>query len=293
MPFPYINETKKITDTLRQSMDGDFISLSDGYTHYELQGERKAETVVLVNGFSVPNFIWDPTFQALTEAGYRVLRYDLFGRGYSDRPKIRYDIHLFVRQLTELLDSLNIRDPINLFGLSMGGPIIATFTVRHPERVKKLALFDPAGARAVQLSQTLKSGLTLGISGLIFLLFGKQVLLKSIANDFYDPENLKPFLTRYRVQMQYRGFKRAILSTLRNKMLGDFSKTYRQVGTQPERPVLLIWGREDKTVPYEQSQEVVASIPHAAFHTISNSGHIPHYENSEEVNRILLDFLNK
>lgn len=291
MPFPYIHETKEITESLRQSVDGDFMSLSDGYTHYELNGDKDANTVILVNGFSAPYFIWDPTFQALIEAGYRILRYDLFGRGFSDRPKARYDIHLFVRQLTELLDSLNIRDPINLFGLSMGGPITATFTTRHPERVKKLALFDPAGARAVQLSQTLKSGLTLGLSGLNFLLFGKQVLLTSIANDFYEPQNLKPFLARYGVQMQYRGFKRAILSTLRNRMLGDFSKTYRQIGTQPERPVLLIWGREDKTVPYENSQEVVASIPHAAFHTIENSGHIPHYENAEEVNPILLDFL--
>jgi len=293
MPFPYINETKNITNSVRQSVDGDFALLSDGYTHYKLKGDQNAETVILVHGFSVPYFIWDPTFQALTEAGYRVLRYDLFGRGYSDRPKTHYDIHLFVRQLTQLLDYLNIRNPINLCGFSMGGPITATFSIQNPERVKKLVLFDPAGARAVQLSQTLKSGLTLGVSGLIFLLFGKQVLLKSIANDFYEPQNLKPFLARYRVQMQYRGFKRAILSTLHNKMLGDFSKTYHQVGTQPERPVLLIWGREDTTVPYEQSQELVASIPHAAFHTISNSGHIPHYENADEVNPILLDFLNK
>ena len=64
---------------------------------------------MLIHGFSVPYFIFDPTFNFLTKAGWRVLRYDLFGRGFSDRPHVRYNIDLFVRQLKELLDALNIK----------------------------------------------------------------------------------------------------------------------------------------------------------------------------------------
>lgn len=37
-----------------------------------------------MHGFSVPYYIWEPTFAALVQAGLRVLRYDLYGRGYSD-----------------------------------------------------------------------------------------------------------------------------------------------------------------------------------------------------------------
>ena len=85
-----------------------------------------------MHGFSVPYFIWDPTFKFLTKSGFRVLRYDLFGRGYSDRPKLRYDIDLFCKQLRELLDTLGF-EQINLMGLSMGGPITATFTARYPQ----------------------------------------------------------------------------------------------------------------------------------------------------------------
>jgi pimeloyl-ACP methyl ester carboxylesterase len=54
---------------------------------------------VLIPGFSVPYVIWDPTFEDLVEKGFRVLRYDLFGRGYSDRPDAIYDLELFDRQL--------------------------------------------------------------------------------------------------------------------------------------------------------------------------------------------------
>ena len=55
--------------------------------------------VVLIHGFSVPYFIWDPTFRALAEGGMNPVRYDLYGRGYSDRPKAKYNVGLFVEQL--------------------------------------------------------------------------------------------------------------------------------------------------------------------------------------------------
>lgn len=268
-----------------------FASLSAGYTHYELSGATDAEVVVLVHGFSVPSFIWDPTYRMLTEAGFRVLRYDLFGRGYSDRPKTRYDIDLFVRQLADLLDALDIKEPINLCGLSMGGPITATFTTRFPEHVKNLILFDPAGTRAIQLSQTIKSGLLTGVGELFFSLFGNRMLLNSIATDFYEPKQLKAFLARYREQMQYRGFRRAILSTVREGMLGNFSSTYAGIGQQ-KKPVLLIWGRKDQTVPYKHSQRLLELIPQVEFHTIEKAGHLPHYERPEIVDPILLNFLS-
>jgi pimeloyl-ACP methyl ester carboxylesterase len=77
---------------------------------------------------------------------------------------------------------------------------------------------------------------------------------------------------------------------MRNDALGDSSAIYDRLG-ELDIPTLLIWGREDITVPYDQSSEMVASLKHARFHTIEESGHVPHYENADEVNPILLDFL--
>ena len=290
MSFPYIHETEELTDSLRQSVEGDFLLLPNGYTHYELVGGENAETVVLVHGFSVPNFIWEPTFRALTETGYRVLRYDLFGRGYSDRPKAEYTLNLFATQLRDLLDALNITAPINLFGLSMGGPICATFTARHPERVKKLALFAPAGGEDIPHSPILQILKLPLIGDLLMGLFGRKTLIDGIASDFYDSALIAHFTSLYKPQLKIHGFGRAILSTMRNDALRDSTAVYRRVG-ETNIPTLLIWGRDDKTVPYAQSKQVVASLKHARFHTIENSGHIPHYENADEVNPILLDFL--
>ena len=60
------DEIKELNDEVRSHTDGSFIQLSQGYTHYELGGNPVNEPVVLVHGFSVPYFIYDPTFQFLT-----------------------------------------------------------------------------------------------------------------------------------------------------------------------------------------------------------------------------------
>lgn len=300
MPFPLF-ETKRLDDEVRRSAGGSFVPLADGVTHYELsndsplregEGLGVRETVVLVHGFSVPYFIFDPTFDFLTQNGFRTLRYDLFGRGFSDRPRLRYNMDIFVRQLLDLLDALRFTRPVSLIGLSMGGPITATFTSRHPQRVKSLTLIDPAGVRPVSLTPTLKAMKLPGIAEAVFGLVGSESLLKSAAKDFFDPELVGHFIERYKVQMRYKGFKRAILSSIRNGMLDSFMESYRSVGKM-DKPVSIFWGRNDMTVPFEHSHDLRAAMPNAAFHVIEDCGHIPHYEKPDEFNPILLEFLKK
>src|SRR5512138_2288913 len=116
MLFSYRDETRELNELTRQEASGSFIELSDGFTHYELSNPEFEQTVVLAHGFSVPYFIYDPTFEFLPRAGFRVLRYDLYGRGLSDRPETRYNIDLFVRQLSDLLDALHYIRPVSLVG---------------------------------------------------------------------------------------------------------------------------------------------------------------------------------
>lgn len=295
MTFPYLTETEDLTDSVRTNAGGSFVQLSDGICHYELSQPsnhaiRSTQYVVLTHGFSVPYFIWDPTFDFLTRSGYRVLRFDLFGRGFSDRPRIRYDIHLFVRQLKELLDVLNIAEPVHLAGLSMGGAVSAAFVEQFPERVKSHILVDPAGAKAIELSRILKLARIPILPEILLGLAGDGSLLKGIASDFYDPALVEQFIERYKPQMRIKGFKRAILSTIRSGMLGSFLETYQRVG-RLRKPTILFWGRNDNTVPFAHNEVLRAAIPHAQFHIIENCGHIPHYEKPGEVNPIIHHFL--
>ena len=298
MNFPYREETKELNDETRRSAAGSFIQLADGVTHYELSGNESGDAVVLIHGFSVPYFIYDPTIKFLTDAGFRVLRYDLYGRGFSDRPAARYDIDLFVNQLTQLLEALRFgltrpgagSRPVNLIGLSMGGLIASTFAVRHPERVKKIVLIDPAGARPISLPPLIRLMTLPLVAETILSLVPSETLIKSGSKDIFDPAHVDHFMSQYRVQLEYKGFRRAILSTIRNGILGSSIDVYERLGKM-DKKVLLLWGREDMTVPFEHSFDLCAAIPQVEFHAFEDCGHIPHYEKPDEVNPLLLHFL--
>lgn len=285
-------ETKVLNDETRKSASGAFIQLNNGVTHYELSGNEVGEVVVLVHGFSVPYFIYDHTFEFLMSSGFRVLRYDLFGRGFSDRPYVDYNLDFFIQQLADLLDALRFMRPVNLIGLSMGGLITSGFTVRHPERVKKLVLIDPAGVQAASISPALKALRMPFAAEAVFNVVGSEPLIQHIAKDLFDPKLVDHFTMKYRIQMEYKGFVRAILSTLRNGMLDSSEHVYRALG-KLDKDVLLFWGRQDDTVPFEHSDILRKLLPKLQFEAIENCGHIPHYEKPELVNTILLEFLRQ
>src|SRR5262245_3719361 len=141
-------ETRTLDDAARRSATGKFVRLSDGVTHYELLGPDSGAPVILVHGFSVPYYIWDSTAAELSSKGYRVLRYDEYGRGLSDRPSGAYNADMYDRQIMDLLDSLHVTGPVHLAGVSMGGWVTGTFAGRHPERVRSLILVDPVAGKS-------------------------------------------------------------------------------------------------------------------------------------------------
>ncbi len=283
-------EWRDLDESARREAPGRFLQLSQGYTHYQMGGPRDSRAVVLVHGFSVPYFIWDPTFVFLSDAGLPVLRYDLFGRGFSDRPRAIYGMALYLEQLHEMLNCLGLEE-VALVGLSMGGPIAAAYSLAHPERVGRLALIGPSGAKPIRLGPLYGLAALPAISDALFGIAGNNYMLNAISADFFDRAHVERFRERYRIQMEFRGFRRAILSTVRANMLGSFVSTYSLLG-RSETPILLIWGENDKTVPFEHSDRLRRLLPQAEFFPVANAGHIPHFEQPYLVNPRLLEFLN-
>lgn len=103
-------ERKDLNGKLWSTLEGNTIETSDGNIYFNFSKENTGPLVVLVHGFSTPSYIWDPTYDFLENNGYRVISYDLFGRGYLDRPNADYNLDLYVRQLSELLSELGIND---------------------------------------------------------------------------------------------------------------------------------------------------------------------------------------
>jgi pimeloyl-ACP methyl ester carboxylesterase len=284
------------------------LALSDGITHYEAAGPEVASfeapwsdgrrrPVVFIHGFSVPSFVWEPTFRAMAHAGFRVVRYDLLGRGYSDRPRERYDQVLFDHQLRDLISALALEVPVDLVGLSMGGAIAVGFTDRHPASVRRLVLIDPAGyaAKGPRGTGLLRVPL---LGELLMATVGRRLLLSRLSQDVQAENHnrlgseLAELGRRYVIQTQYKGFWRALLSTIRHGPIRNLAGTYARVGRH-NREVLLIWGREDRTVPFALSDQMRAAMPQAEFHAIEGAAHAPHLEQPDLVNTLLIDFLRR
>ena len=282
-------EKLNLDESVRGRTPGQFVRLTDGYTHYEIAGPPAGHVVVLAAGFSVPYYIWDPTFKALTDAGFRVLRYDYYGRGFSDRPDVPYTQGFYIRQLAELLDSLQITDSIDLVGLSLGGGVITGVADAFPDRVRSLIYVDPSFRTPGPLPPL--AG-TPSAWNFVAALFSERGWADEQLGDFLRPERFPDWPDRYRVQMQYRGFRRARLSELVANASVDQREELERVGRHP-RLILVIWGKQDTSVPFESSGPLLESMPRARLVAVEDSGHLPQWEQPAITHKAMVEFLRE
>lgn len=265
---------------------GAFVTLTDGVTHYEMAGPATGRVAVLVHGFSVPAYIWDPTFAALRDAGYRVIRYDLYGRGLSDRPDVAYDGAFYDRQLDELLTALKVDGKIDLFGLSFGGYVTTHYAATHPQRIRTLNLVDPSNS-APTLTWQMRTPL---LGAYLFQTGAVPGMADNQSSDFLHPEQFPGWADRYRQQMQYHGFGRALYRSRVALAHEDFDALYAAIAGAGT-PVHLVWGKQDPTIPVAQAAHIRNAIPSTEYREIDQSGHLPHMEQSALFNHDMLTYL--
>lgn len=280
-------EQRDLDESGRADASGQFVRLTDGYTHYELAGPAGGRAVVLAPGFSVPYYVWDPTFAALASRGFRVLRYDYYGRGYSDRPDVAYSQDLYLRQLTELLEAVSMQGPVDLAGVSLGASVITAMADRQPDRVRSLVYVDPSFRHSYTPGTT--AGMPRVWNFLTAMLDERGWADEQLA-DFVRPERFPDWPDRYRVQMRYRGFRRARLSEIVTNADVEQVPEVERVGRHA-RPVLLIWGKEDRTVPFSESAGLTKTMPKARLVAVEAAGHLPQLEQPDIVNAAIIEFL--
>jgi pimeloyl-ACP methyl ester carboxylesterase len=284
-------ETVDLDQSVRAQAPGKFVRLSDGLVHYQLIGSAEAPTIVLVPGATLPFFIWDPIIDPLLAAGFRVLRFDLFGRGYSDRPNLRNDPAFFNKQIKELLDALQVKAPVHLMGVASGGLTAVLYTDQHPDDVASLILICSEGHGAILGPTPFMVRLLMvpGIGNYLADITGDRSLLDRLNGYSDDPAIVNDLRNRIRPSIHIKGFKRSLLSTVRHMPLRDADPVYRRVGER-RIPTLIVWGNQDRVTPVALAKPVHEAMPHAELHLLE-SGHLPQYEHPKVFIPILLDFL--
>ena len=274
-------EQKEMNEDARKGVSGSFIQLSDGITHYEKAGEAKNGVVVLVHGFSVPYFIWNGFFENLVKQGYLVIRYDEYGRGYSDRLKKEYTSSVYTKQLKDLIKELKIKMPVNIIGVSFGGIVATNFTLAYPQLVKKMVLIDPASERNKNKFTEQQLEKWMGINS--------DKRANSQLEDFKYPDKFPNWVDDYKVQMQFKGTRMALASTEFHYDTVYYLDRYKSLDNL-KKPILLIWGTDDHTVPFKYSDSIKAVL-NVRFLPVPDAGHLPYLEKPEIVNKEVVEFL--
>lgn len=267
--------------------DEAFIELSEGFTYYRMTARDQCDTPdVLVHGFSVPSYIWEPTYDFLAGKGRCVIMLDLYGRGFSDNPDVAYTDTLFATQVLELLDALGV-ERASFFGLSNGGRVVSQVAGIAPERVVRLVYVASSGFRDVT-----RAANTSVSQQEIDELIGKYPELPAgQLSDFKDPTNFQDWDEKYAELLVHKGFARALISTRKNHDSKELDRIHVSLQTS-DIPVTTIWGDSDTVVVYAGfADKIERLLPKRQEYFIEDSGHLPHMENPSRFKAILSDVL--
>jgi 4,5:9,10-diseco-3-hydroxy-5,9,17-trioxoandrosta-1(10),2-diene-4-oate hydrolase len=224
-------------------------------------------------------------------AAHRVIVPDLPGFGDSDQPgELAEPSRTFAELLRGLLDSLEVHQ-VRAVGHSLGGSVVLRLALDHPGLVEMLALVASLGFERPHLAPLPTEGSR--ILDRYFADPSEQRLRAVLETMVYDPAAVPDELVRHRfksadlpVRRQSARRLHRALSDPRVRQTIDMSSRLDDVAV----PTLLVWGRDDRVVPFECALGLLARIPDAELHAYSRCGHAPQLERWAEVNTLLLGF---
>lgn len=243
-------------------------------------------TILLIHG-SGPGVSawanWRLTIPALAPA-FRVVAPDVVGFGFTDRSAEAYHLDAWVDHMLGVLDALGI-ERAHVVGNSFGGSLALALAIRHPERVRRLALMGAVG---------LDFPITPGLDAV----WGYEPSVESMAALLRiftaAPAPGLDELAELRYQASIRPGVQEAYATMfpapRQRWVQALAHSEDDVSSI-EAPTIIFHGREDRVIPLATSLRLLDLIPQAQLHVFGNCGHWTQIEHAEEFTRILRDFL--
>lgn len=281
---PFLREAlrRPMNDRRRRSAPGRFARLSQGTTHYRWHGSGDGPVAVCVHGLTTPSLVWDRVAEGLVDMGFRVLVYDLYGRGYSDRPRGLQDAAFFNRQLGDLLAHEGLEGDITLLGYSMGGAVAPAFAAENPGMLRQLVLIAPGGLGhdLGPVSDIIARRGLLG-SWLMLTVYARS-LRRDCAAEERLPGSIPGINAAQAEQLKDRGFLPAVLSSLRGILDRTLEDEHRRIAGAGV-PVLAIWGERDEIIPLSGRDLLAELNPDATSVVIEGAGHTMPYTDDPAV----------
>lgn len=264
--------------------------------YYEDHGT--GQPVVLIHGYPLDGHSWERQTRELLAAGYRVITYDRRGFGQSSKVGTGYDYDTFAADLDTVLETLDLRDVI-LAGFSMGTGELARYVRNHGhERIAKLAFLASLEPFLVHSDDN-----PTGVPQSVFddiadaARSDRYAWFTDFYKNFYNlDDTLGSRISQAVVDANWNTATRSApvaAYAVVSSWIEDFRPDVEAVRASG-KPALILHGTADNILPIDSTgRPFHAALPDADYVEVEGAPHGLLWTHAEEVNRALLDFVQK
>lgn len=248
--------------------------------------------VVMLHGLGATKASFLPTVAALADH-HRAIAIDLPGFGDSAKPlNAPYHAPFFANAVVGMLDARGI-ERADFVGNSMGGRVALELGLRHPGRVRRLALLAPS--LAWLRNRPWAPLLRLVPPQLGAIQPAPRAVVEAIVRrmvpggaEGWSAAGVDEFLRAYLQPAGRAAFYAAARNIYLEEPHGEKGFWTRLPALTP--PSLFVWGRQDQIVPLRFADHVRRAVP-AARHVELDCGHVPQLERPQITHDSILRFL--
>ena len=246
---------------------------------------RGDKAIVLVHGTGGRADRWSRNIDALAAQGFHVYAMDLPGHGFASKGAgVDCSVPAYRRFLGNVMDALGIARA-TIVGTSLGGHVVASYALEHPERIDGITLVGSMGL--VPIGDEARGRIQAGANNQTR--DGVEGKLKRV---IFDAALVTPEMAEEEFRINNSEGAKESFATLGRYIAADLDKEV--VGERlalAAFPVLLVWGEEDKTVPPAVGAQVRQLLPKSRLALLARAAHTAYYERADVFNRILGDFV--
>lgn len=275
------------------------------YTYIRpLSGQPKSSTpLILLHGFGASIGHWRHNLAELGQH-HTVYALDMLGFGASEKAVTAYTVELWVEQVYDFWQTF-IRQPVILVGNSIGSLVCLAAAATHPDMVQGIVMISlpDLSIREEMIPPRLQP-----IIGGIERVFTSALLLKPLFHIVRRPKIARAWagiayadpivVTEELMEIflgptQDRGSAQAFGAILQAMTRGQFGPNVKTVLSTLKIPILLMWGQQDRMIPYSLARRFIEYNPDLRLVELENAGHCAHDECPERVNQEILHWISE
>lgn len=269
--------------------------------YYQAGGARtrviqagEGEPLLLLHGLSGHAEGWARNVMPLAKH-FRVYAVDLLGHGLTDKPDVQYSIPTLTAHVLDLMETLG-HPRASIIGQSLGGWVGAWLGLEHPDRLDKLVLATGAGFQVnTQNSLTTVLSDVRTVTQAALEAPTRESVRKRLEWLMFKPGTVTDEL----VEVRYRIFTDPRSQSMLPKVVDDTTYANDEYFLTEERlkqltaPTFVFWTRHNPTTKWETAQRAAELLPNAQFHLMEDAAHWPQFEQPNDFNRRVTEFLRR